>query len=105
MNAPRTPWSVQAAPRFNKRRKKLTDAVQRETNKVVADILQDPRKGDPKTGDLRGIHVEKFKVDNDQFLLAYRLNEKTRTVEVIDIGQHENFYRDLSKYLKERPKE
>ncbi len=64
-------------------------------------MLQDPRKGDRKRGPLRDVWVEKFKAQSDQYLIAYLIDESAEVVTFLDIGQHENFYRDLERYLKE----
>ncbi len=43
-------------------------------------------------------YVHKFKVGRKLFLLAYDLNESE--ILLLALGPHENFYRDLKKYLK-----
>lgn len=58
--------------------------------------------GELKTGDLRGFRVHKFSYLAQKFLIAYRLQE-TRVV-FFTVGPHENFYRELKKYLKEARK-
>ena len=45
----------------------------------------------------------KFKADDRQYLLAYTFRAKVNTVEVLDIGVHENFYKGLQDYLADRP--
>lgn len=94
------PWNAQAVPRYNKRRKKLTRDVRRVLNDVQSRILQDPRTGERKRGALKNVWVEKFPAQNDQYFVAYEIDEKSDTVIFMDVGQHENFYRDLEKYLK-----
>jgi len=44
--------------------------------------------------------VEKFLAQNDQYLVAYEIDDKNRIVTFLDIGQHEHSYRDLEKYRK-----
>jgi len=44
--------------------------------------------------------VEKFPAQNDQYLVAYEIDDKNRIVTFLDIGQHEHSYRDLEKYRK-----
>ena len=65
---------------------------------MQAAILQDPHRGDRKKDRLRDVWVEKFKADNDQWLVAYEIDTKAQTVTFLSIGQHENFYRDLTRY-------
>jgi len=99
------PWQGQAVPRYNKRRRKLSPEVRRSLNEMQAKILQDPRVGDKKRGPLRHVWVEKFRTQNDQYLVAYEIEEKAQIVTFLDIGQHENFYRDLERYRKTRKSE
>ncbi len=44
----------------------------------------------------------KFKVDTSQFLLAYEFNARRNAIELLDVGVHENFYRDLQKCREAR---
>lgn len=94
------PWKALAVPRYNKRRKKLTPEAHRLLNEVQSRILQDPHVGDRKRGALKNVWVEKFPAQNDQYLVAYEIDDKNDAIVFLDIGQHENFYRDLEKYLK-----
>jgi hypothetical protein len=48
----------------------------------VRGLLQDPLSGEPKRGALKGVRVVKFKVDAQQLLLAYELDEKANVIEV-----------------------
>ena len=96
------PWRGQAVPRYNKRRKKLPLEVQRALNDVQTAILKDPFVGEKKRGALSSVWVEKFRAQDDQYLVAYEIDEKVQTVTFLDIGQHENFYRDLERYRKTR---
>ena len=79
--------------RFSKQEKKTLDSQIRK-------IVNDPARGQEKKGDLRGVFVLKFKIHATQYLLSYRFVEDD--LELIMIGPHENYYRDLSSYLKER---
>ena len=44
-----------------------------------------------------------FKIHTAQFLLSYRFEGEN--LELITIGSHENYYRDLKKYLKSNYRE
>jgi len=48
----------------------------------------------------RGVYVHKFKIQAIQYLLSYRV--VGHDLELIMIGHHENYYRDLNTYLKRR---
>ena len=58
--------------------------------------------GVPKVGALKGVRVVKFKLGPQQLLLAYQFDEKRNVVEILDVGPHENFCRDLQDYLSAR---
>ena len=77
--------------------------MKREKKKLdeeIRKILNNPSIGSEKKGDLRGVFVHKFKTQTNQNLLSYRfLGDK---LELIMIGPHENYYRDLKTYLKTR---
>ena len=63
-------------------------------------IAENPGVGEEKKGDLRGVFVHKFKLKTMQYLLAYQKTDGD--LELIMIGPHENYYRDLKQYLKSR---
>lgn len=66
----------------------------------VRNIAENPNIGEEKKGDLRGVFVHKFKLKANLYLLSYR---KTGVdLELVMIGSHENYYRDLKSYLKSR---
>lgn len=100
MNKPS--WQAEATPRYNKKRKKLPDRIKELLTAEEEKILVDPQKGDRKKAALKDVWVEKFQAGNDQYLVAYTIEGKRKRIIFIDIGQHENFYRDLQKYLKSR---
>jgi ParE-like toxin of type II bacterial toxin-antitoxin system len=63
---------------------------------------RNPLADEPKVGVLKGVRVVKFKVVTQQLLLAYQFDPKRNLLEILDVGPHENFYRQLQKYLDER---
>ena len=79
--------------RFSKKQKNVLD-------KKIRKIIDSPSIGQEKKGDLRGVFVYKFKIETIQYLLSYRVIKNT--LELIMIGPHENYYRDLSSYFKTR---
>lgn len=56
--------------------------------------------GEEKKGDLWGVFVHKFKIGNTDYLLSYRWSGTD--LELVMIGPHENDYRNLKHYLKDR---
>jgi hypothetical protein len=71
-------------------------------DEAVRGILADPLSGTPKVGALKGVRVVKFQIGPQQLLLAYQFDPKRNLVEALDVGPHENFYRELQKYLDAR---
>ena len=101
MAEPRTRTVVQA-PRFGRSKKRLPAAAQLQIDEAVKGLLADPLSGEPKIGALKGVRAIKFKVGPQQLLLAYQFDAKRKLIEVLDVGPHENFYRELQKYLDAR---
>jgi mRNA interferase RelE/StbE len=85
---------------FEKRVKKMSKVEKDILDKEIHKIAEDPAVGEEKNGDLRGVFICKFKIKATQYLLANRKTE--RDLELIMIGPHENYYRDLKQYLKNR---
>ena len=64
-----------------------------EVDKAIKAIIQNPKIGEGKKGDLADVFVYKFKIHLQEMLLAYEWNERERIL--LALGVHENFYRDL----------
>jgi len=88
------------SPSFAKRIKKFKKSHKEQLDHQIRLIIDNSQIGDEKKGDLKGVYVQKFKIDNLQYLLSYRF--KKDLLELIMIGPHENYYRDLKSYLKHR---
>lgn len=86
-------------PRFRKSKRGLPPRVQEEIDAQVRKLVANPSEGELKAGALRGVRVLKFKISVQQYLLAYLFFPKPNVIEVLDVGVHENFYRDLQNYL------
>lgn len=80
--------------RFSKKDKSVLDSE-------VKKIVKNPSMGEEKKGDLKGVFVHKFKMQTTLQLLAYRFIDE-ETLELIKIGPHGNYYRDLKSYLKNK---
>jgi len=46
------------------------------------------------------VRIHKFGFLGMLYLLAYEVDEGTKSIYVCGVGGHENFYRDLKNYLK-----
>jgi mRNA interferase RelE/StbE len=86
---------------FEKKVKKFNEKEKYELDNEIKQIIQNPLIGTEKKGDLRGVFVHKFNLQNQLYLLSYRFI-KEESLELIMIGPHENYYRDLKSYLNSR---
>jgi mRNA-degrading endonuclease RelE of RelBE toxin-antitoxin system len=85
------------SPLFLRQKKKLYKNQIKELDNKIRDILDDPEIGDEKKGALKGVRIYKFHIGKQLLLLAYEMVDEN--LHLIMIGTHENFYRDLQKYL------
>lgn len=85
---------------FENKVKKFTKQEKDILDDQLRKIVENPLIGEEKKGDLKGVFVYKFKIKTLQYLLSYRLIHKD--IELIMIGPHENYYKDLKSYLKQR---
>jgi mRNA interferase RelE/StbE len=83
---------------FERKVKKFSKRQKLQLDEQVKLIAENPIIGIEKKGDLRGIYIHKFKIKTTQYLLAYRF--VAEDLELIMIGPHDNYYRDLKKHLK-----
>ncbi|MBI2815687.1 MAG: type II toxin-antitoxin system RelE/ParE family toxin [Acidobacteria bacterium] len=94
--------TVQQSTRFGKAKRRLPPNGQLALDEQVKKILANPLLGEMKVGALKGVRVLKFKLGPLQLLLAYQFNQRRNVIELLDVGPHENFYRDLDSYLRRR---
>ena len=85
---------------FERKVKKFTKSEKKKLDDHIRKIIDNPSIGTEKKGDLRGVYIHKFKIHTLQFLLAYRFVGED--LELVMIGPHENYYRDLKSYLKSK---
>ncbi len=83
---------------FAKKVKKLAKHEKSTLDGEIKKIIKYPEIGTEKKGDLRGVFIHKFKIKSLQYLLAYRFGENE--LELIMLGPHENYYKNLKNYLK-----
>jgi mRNA-degrading endonuclease RelE of RelBE toxin-antitoxin system len=83
-------------PTFSRTVKKLHPNQKKALDKAVRAIADRPSLGEAKVGDLAGIYIYKFKIENLEWLLAYRIQSKSHLTLLV-VGPHENFYRDLKR--------
>ena len=86
-----------ASNRFLKFKKKSSKKLQLEIDNEVKKIVDNPSIGELKKGDLKAIRVHKFKIKSQLYLLSYKTKGNTFFLYLIDT--HENYYKQLKKYL------
>jgi hypothetical protein len=83
-------------PSFVRAIKKLHPQQKTDLDNALTVISLDPVIGDAKIGDLLGVRVFKFRLSQQQCLLAYRIMEED-SLKLLTFGPHENFYRALKR--------
>lgn len=87
---------ILVTPTFLKTIKRLHPNQKKIIDKAVLAISGNPKIGIAKVGDLEGIAIHKFRMNDQNWLLAYRVISNN-SVKLLLVGPHENFYRDLKK--------
>ena len=88
---------VLQTPSFKKAVKRLHKNQKKELDKAVNALMENPLLGEQKKGDLLFLRVYKFKMINQLFLLGYGYAQDSVVLELLALGSHENFYRDIKK--------
>lgn len=89
--------SVLQTPSFKKAVKKLKPNQKKELDSAIKELVAEPSLGEQKKGDLSFLRVHKFKMNKQLTLLGYSFNDGTLTLELMALGSHENFYRDIKR--------
>lgn len=87
--------SVYESRRFTKALNKLPETLLTIVEDEIENIIANPEIGVMKKGDLSHLRVHKFKLSNQQALLAYSWTEKKLKIYLLHIGSHENFYQTM----------
>jgi len=82
---------------FKKAFKSLSEGQKDLVDAEIDNIIDNPDIGEQKKGDLSHMWVHKFKMDGQEVLLGYSWNEGALIITLMNIGPHENFYRDAKK--------
>jgi mRNA-degrading endonuclease RelE of RelBE toxin-antitoxin system len=89
--------NILQTPRFAKQLKKLKPNQKKILDEAVKQVADNPLIGVQKRGDLSFLRVYKFKMQQQQALLAYIYDDEKIIVTLLTVGSHENFYRDLKR--------
>lgn len=88
---------ITQANSFKRVVKKMHPNQKEALDDAVKAIVQDPETSPLKTGDLSNLRVYKYKLHGAQMLLGYNYNEQEQILNLVSIGPHENFYRDIKR--------
>jgi mRNA-degrading endonuclease YafQ of YafQ-DinJ toxin-antitoxin module len=80
---------------FKKAVKKLQQNQKADLDEAVRVLIDNPLIGEQKKGDLSFMRVYKFNMVKQLTLLGYSYENDTVILELIALGTHENFYRDV----------
>ncbi|MCL9775486.1 type II toxin-antitoxin system RelE/ParE family toxin [Vibrio methylphosphonaticus] len=90
--------AVLQTPSFKKAVKKLHKNQKKDLDHAIRELMKDPHLGEQKKGDLSFLRVHKFKMVKQLTLLGYSYEDGTVTLELMALGSHENFYRDVKRF-------
>jgi mRNA interferase RelE/StbE len=85
---------------FEHKVRKFTASQKAQLDNAIREILKNPVIGEQKKGDLSMVYIYKFRIGTLIYLLAYIYS--IEQLELLMIGPHENYYRDLKNYLKKK---
>ena len=88
---------ITQTPSFHRKYKKLHRNQRLLVNAAIEEIVESPSIGVQKNGDLGTIRVHKKRKGGTELLIAYWSTKSS--IELIDMGSHENFYRELKRKL------
>ena len=94
------PLAILVTPSFARTTKKLHSKDKAILDSAVKAVADNHTIGEEKRGDLNGVFVHKFKINNRETLLAYRLQPDTlepQELVLLAVGPHENFYVQLKR--------
>ena len=89
--------SVLQTPSFKKSVKKLKPNQKKDLDSAIKELMAKPALGEQKKGGLSFLRVHKFKMSKQLTLLGYSFNDGTLTLELMALGSHEKFYRDIKR--------
>lgn len=89
--------SVLQTPTFKKVVKKLKPNQKKDLDTAIKALMKDPKLGEQKKGDLAFLREHKFKMNKQLTLLGYSFDQGQLILELMALGSHENFYRDIKR--------
>ena len=74
---------------------RLSDDLQELVDNEIDRIIENPEVGTQKKGDLSYLWVHKFKIKSQELLLGYSWIEDRIELYLLNLGSHENFYKEM----------
>lgn len=91
---------VLQTPTFKKAVKRLQKNQKKELDQAIKIVMADLLLGEQKKGDLVFLRVYKFQMVEQLTLLGYSYQDGAVSLELLYVGSHENFYRDIKSIIK-----
>lgn len=88
---------VRQTTSFKRAVKKLKANQKKDLDEAVKLIMRDMTLGEQKKGDLAYLFVYKFKMSKQLTLLGYSYEDGDLILDLLTLGSHENFYRDVKR--------
>jgi len=82
---------------FRRISKKMHLNQKKALDTAIKKIMENPEANPLKSGDLSGLRVYKYSVHGSQVLLGYVYCKQAQIINLVSVGSHENFYRDLKR--------
>jgi mRNA interferase RelE/StbE len=95
-------YEILFSPQAKRFFKKLKEKPLKKTYKTaLLKLSENPYIGQPKRGDLAGIHGFDIKYKGVNYEIAYTISEVNgKKIIVLLVGTRENFYEQLKQYIK-----
>ncbi|MGB9660623.1 MAG: type II toxin-antitoxin system RelE/ParE family toxin [Moorellaceae bacterium] len=95
----KTPFEVRLTRNAEKDLLRLQDLTQRATKEILA-LKENPYKGHPLKGSLRGARALEFSLKGVAYRAAYVVLEEEKVCLVFMAGPHEGFYEKAERRMK-----
>ncbi|MCY7295580.1 type II toxin-antitoxin system RelE/ParE family toxin [Alteromonas sp. a30] len=69
----------------------------KDLDAAIRALIDEPKLGDQKKGDLSFLHIYKFKMNKQLTLLGSSFDESKLILKLMVLGSHKNFYRDIKR--------
>ncbi len=88
-----------AYSKYNREVKKLSKLIQEEIFTIQNELAEDPYKGKPLKGALKGWRSYGFSFAGNSYRIAYKVDEEKNQIIFGSVGIREGFYNHLRKLL------